>query len=64
MLQPFLRIYGFEGEAAEEGEGRTRIRKSSYRRPLAMGATVEHIESHTAGIHTQTACALFLTFMS
>ena len=27
-----LRIYGFQGEAAEEGEGFTRIRESSYRR--------------------------------
>ena len=32
MLQPFLRIYEFEGEAAEEGEGVTRIRELSYRR--------------------------------
>ena len=31
ILQDFLRIYGFEGGAAEEGEAKTRIRKSSYR---------------------------------
>ena len=28
-LQGHLRIYGFEGEAGREGEGRTRIRESS-----------------------------------
>ena len=27
-----LRIYGFEGDAGQEGEGFTRIRESSYRR--------------------------------
>ena len=32
ILQDFLRIYGFEGEAPEEGEGFTRNRESSYRR--------------------------------
>ena len=32
VFQHFLRIYGFEGGAAEEGEAVTRIRESSYRR--------------------------------
>ena len=32
VFQHFLRIYGFEGGAAEEGEDVTRIRESSYRR--------------------------------
>jgi hypothetical protein len=33
-LQGHLRIYGFEGEAGREGEGRTRIPESSHRRHL------------------------------
>ena len=32
VFQHFLRIYGFEGGAPEEGEARTRIIESSYRR--------------------------------
>ena len=35
-LQGHLRIYGFEGEAGREGEGRTRIRESSRRRPYEL----------------------------
>ena len=31
-LRDILRIYGFEGEPAEEGEGFTRIRESNRRR--------------------------------
>ena len=31
-LQGHLRIYGFEGEAGREGEGRTRTRESKRRR--------------------------------
>ena len=33
-LQGHLRIYGIEGEAGREGEGRTRITESSRRRPV------------------------------
>ena len=36
--QGHLRIYGIEGEAGREGEGRTRIRESSRRRAAAAAA--------------------------
>ena len=34
--QGHLRIYGIEGEAGREGEGRTRIRESSRRRMVSL----------------------------
>ena len=37
ILQHFVRLYGFEGEAGWEGAGRTRIRESSYRRTHNQG---------------------------
>jgi len=36
VFQHFLRIYGMEGGAAEEGEAKTRIRESSYRRNVSF----------------------------
>ena len=36
-LRASLRIYGFEGGAAEEGEAQTRIRESTFRRQMHSG---------------------------